>query len=680
MADTPNESPSAPPDPFPDPPLAHLPQRRVYVIFGALMLGMLLAALDQTIVSTALPTIVGDLGGAAHLSWVVIAYLLASTVSTPLWGKLGDLYGRKMFFQAAIVLFLIGSMLSGLSTSMGELIAFRAIQGLGGGGLIVGAQAIIGDVVSPRDRGRYVGLFGAVFGAATVLGPLLGGLFTQYLSWRWVFYINVPIGIVALFVTAAALPKANRVTEHVIDYLGAITLAIAATLLVLFTSLGGTSLPWGSPWIIGFGIGGLVVTGIFVLVERRAEEPVIPLRLFRNRVFSAASAIGFVVGFAMFGALTFLPQFFQIVKGVTPTMSGLRLLPLMGGLFAASIFSGQMISRGGRYKRYPVVGTALMTIGTYLMSTVTMHTQSLVIALYMLIFGVGLGCVMQVLVLSVQNAVGYEDLGTATASANFFRSIGGSFGVAMFGAVFANVLPKRLHHNLPVHTGSFHVQTLTPGLLASLPAPIREGVILSVSQTIQVVFLFAVPICVLAFGLTWLLPEVELRKTVRSGRDIVETVPAFEARTSLQEVELALERVVASEDRGAIYRALAERASLDLSPQACWLLFRLNERPGSSEATLEARFHVVPDVFAAGLASLVDEGLVARESSGSLEITKQGTLVMSELVEAQRASLEELLDGWDPTEHPELEALVRRLATSLLADDDRMLKAATPRS
>ena len=382
----------------------------------------------------------------------------------------------------------------------------------------------------------------------------------------------------------------------------------------------------------------------------------------------------------MFGALTFLPQFFQIVKGVTPTMSGLRLLPLMGGLFAASIFSGQMISRGGRYKRYPVVGTALMTIGTYLMSTVTMHTQSLVIALYMLIFGVGLGCVMQVLVLSVQNAVGYEDLGTATASANFFRSIGGSFGVAVFGAVFANVLPKRLHHNLPIHTGSFHVQTLTPGLLASLPAPIREGVILSVSQTIQVVFLFAVPICVLAFGLTWLLPEVELRKTVRSGRDVVETVPAFEARTSLQEVELALERVVASEDRGAIYRALADRASLDLSPQACWLLFRLNERPGSSEATLEARFRVVPDVFAAGLASLVDEGLVTREPSGSLEITEQGTSVMSQLVEAQRASLEELLDGWDPTEHPELEALVRRLATSLLADDDRMLKAATPRS
>lgn len=679
MAESSDKLPAPSSDAAPQPPLAHLPQRRVYVIFGALMLGMLLAALDQTIVSTALPTIVGDLGGAAHLSWVVTAYLLASTVSTPLWGKLGDLYGRKTFFQAAIVLFLIGSMLSGLSTSMGELIAFRAIQGLGGGGLIVGAQAIIGDVVSPRDRGRYVGLFGAVFGAATVLGPLLGGLFTQYLSWRWVFSINVPIGIVALFVTAAALPRANRVTEHVIDYLGAMVLAVAATLLVLFTSLGGTSLPWGSPWIIGFGTGGIVVTGIFVLVERRAHEPVIPLRLFRNRVFSAASAIGFVVGFAMFGALTFLPQFFQIVKGVTPTMSGLRLLPLMGGLFAASIFSGQMISRGGHYKRYPVVGTALMTIGTFLMSTVNMRTPSLVIALYMLLFGVGLGCVMQVLVLSVQNAVGYEDLGTATASANFFRSIGGSFGVAVFGAIFANVLPKRLHHNLPIHAASFHVEALTPGLLASLPAPIRDGVMLSVTETIQVVFLYAVPICVLAFGLTWLLPEVELRKTVRAGRDVAETVPAFESRTSLQEVELALERVVASEDRGAIYRALAERADLNLGPQACWLLFRLNERPGSSEESLEARFKVVPEVFAAGLASLVEENLVHRDDTGFLEITALGRSAMVRLIDAQRASLEDLLDGWDPTEHPELEALVRQLATSLLADDDKMLKAAVPR-
>ena len=327
-----------------------LTKRRVLVIIGALMLGMFLAALDQTVVATALPTIVGDLHGASHLTWVVTAYLLSSTVSTPLWGKLGDQYGRKVFFQASIVIFLVGSALSGLSQSMLELIVFRALQGLGGGGLMVGAQTIVGDVVSPRDRGRYMGLFMAMFGVTTVIGPLIGGLFVEYLSWRWIFYINVPVGAVALVVTALALPGALSRVHRVIDYLGTALLALAATALVLFTSLGGTSYPWGSPFIVGLGVGGVVLAGLFLWAERRAAEPVIPLKLFGNRVFTSASAIGFVVGFAMFGALTFLPLFLQIVKGVSPTESGVRLFPMMGGLLVASIGSGSW-SAGGAATR-----------------------------------------------------------------------------------------------------------------------------------------------------------------------------------------------------------------------------------------------------------------------------------------------------------------------------------------
>ena len=655
-----------------------LPKRRVLIIFSALMLGMFLAALDQTIVSTALPTIVGDLGGSSHIAWVVTAYLLASTVSTPLWGKLGDLYGRKRLFQASIVIFLVGSMLSGLSTSMIELIAFRAVQGLGGGGLLVGAQSLIGDIVSPRDRGRYVGLFGAVFGVATVLGPLLGGLFTQYLSWRWVFYINVPIGIVALVVTAIALPKRVPTGSRTIDYLGAVVLSAAATCLVLFTSLGGTSFLWTSGTIIALGVGGLILTALFLLVERRAVEPVIPLRLFKNRTFSAASAIGFVVGFAMFGALTFLPLFFQEVKGVTPTASGLRLLPLMGGLFGASILSGQLISRGGRYKVYPVVGTALMTVGLWLMSTVGLATSGWIIALYMLVFGIGLGCVMQVLVLAVQNSVGYEDLGTATASANFFRMIGGCFGVAVFGTIYANVLPKRIVANLHITPSKGQFSTLTPAALSKLPAPIVHGYLLSVTETISLVFLIAVPIGLIAFGLSWLLPEVELRKTVRVGRDPVATLPAPEERSSLKEVELALERVVGAEDRSQVYRALATRAGVDLGPQACWLLFRLAETDTVTEAELDARFKVTEGVLHSGVTELSSKEMISEESGGGLVITARGTETMALLVEARRASLEDLLEGWDPTEHPELEVLVRRLAVSVMADDDRLLKAALP--
>lgn len=500
-----------------------LPPRRVLVIMIALILGMMLAALDQTVVATALPTIVGKLGGAEHISWIITAYILASTVSTPLWGKLGDLYGRKAFFQAAITLFLVGSALSGMSTSMLWLIISRAIQGLGGGGLIVGAQAIVGDIVSPRDRGKYQGLFGAVFAVTTVIGPLIGGVITENISWRWVFYVNLPVGILALIAAAIVLPAALPRIRRVVDYWGTITLALGVTALVLLTSLGGSSYPWNSWQTYVFGACAVVFLGLWALVERRAAEPILPLRLFTNRVFAATSAIGFVVGFAMFGAITYLPVFLQVAKGASPTDSGLQLLPVMAGVLVTSVGTGFLITRWGRYKIFPVLGTAIMTIGLYLLSTVGAATPNGRMYVYMVIFGVGLGGVMQVLVIAVQNAVKHTDLGVATAGATFFRSIGGSFGTAVFGAIFANVLGGRI-------SDALHGASIPPGLegsvdptaLGALPPAVRGAIVDAYSSTIGTVFLWAVPVAAVAFLLTWLLPEIRLRHTVGDEGTAVE--------------------------------------------------------------------------------------------------------------------------------------------------------------
>ena len=664
-------------------------KRRLWLILGALLLGMLLAALDQTIVSTALPTIVGDLHGGSHLAWVVTAYLLASTVSTPLWGKLGDQYGRKTFFQAAIVIFVIGSALAGFSHTMTELIAFRALQGLGGGGLMVGAQTIIGDVVSPRDRGRYMGLFGAMFAVATVIGPLIGGLCVTYLSWRWVFYINLPLGILALFVTGAVLPGHLRRVGHAIDYAGSLLLAGSATSLIIFASLGGISWAWASVPSVATAALGVVLAVAFVLAERSAAEPVIPLSLFRVRVFTAASSIGFVMGFAMFGALTFLPLFMQNVKGVSPTASGLRILPLMLGMLAASVTSGRLVTRWGRYRIFPIVGTALMTIGAYLLSLIDASTNNWLLALYMFVFGVGMGLVMQVLVVAVQNAVSYRDLGVATSSSTFFRMIGGSFGTAVFGAIYAIVFTHTFAPTLARVSASvlknFNPQTLNPALLDKLKST-AEGLLFydkyidAVTHSIQTVFLVAVPISFVAFLLSFLLPEVELRKTVETV-DLGEVQGALQHRSSLQEIELALTRMSARENRAELYGTLAQRAGLDLPPRSVWLLYRLSEKPACSVTEVADRLKIDPELIKPGVDGLLSAGMIeerGRGADGDLHLTAAGSGALEKLSEARRSGLTELLEGWNPEEHPEVIAMVKDLAHALLADDERLVADAMP--
>jgi EmrB/QacA subfamily drug resistance transporter len=492
------------------------PQGRALIpIFGALMLGMFLAALDQTIVSTALPTIVGELGGVDHLSWVVTSYLLASTASTPLYGKLGDMYGRKPMFLAAIVLFLLGSALAGLSGSLGQLIAFRGLQGVGAGGLMVGAQAIIADIVPPRERGRYIGLIGSVFAVASVAGPLLGGFFVEALDWRWVFYVNLPIGAVAVVVVVFRLHLYTPTQRRAIDYLGAALLTAGVSALILVTTWGGNEYAWGSPAIVGLALAGIALLIAFYLQERRAAEPVIPLQLFRSRVFSVASGIGFLLGFAMFGAIVFVPLFLQLVYGVGPTSSGLHMLPLMAGLLGASIVSGRAISRIGRYKAFPIAGTATATAGMLMLSRLDVDTATWLASVDLLVLGIGLGLVMQVVVLVVQNDAPPRDMGAATSTATFFRSMGGSLGVALFGAIFAGRLGSELA-GLPaggegVPTGA----NISPAQVHALPSGVRESFLEAFVHALSPVFLAGATVTALAFALAWALEEVPLRATTQ---------------------------------------------------------------------------------------------------------------------------------------------------------------------
>jgi EmrB/QacA subfamily drug resistance transporter len=505
---------------------ATLSKRQLSWLLGGLMLAMLLAALDQTIVGTALPTIVGELGGIGHYSWVVTAYLLASTASTPLYGKLSDLYGRRPVLLFAILTFLLGSLAAGLSQNMTQLIIFRGVQGLGAGGLMTLAFTIVSDVVPPRERGRYQGLFGAVFGLASVAGPLVGGYFAER-DWRWIFYVNLPIGIAALVLCNQVLRLVhNPRRDHKIDWLGAAVMVAGVSCLLLALSWGGSEYAWNSSTIIGLIVAGVALSLLFLWIEGRATEPILPLRLFGNRTFSLANAAGFVVGFGMFGGIIYIPLYLQIVKGASPTESGLLMLPMMAGIIITSIVSGQLTARWGRYKWFPVFGIAILSLGLLLFSYLRVESPLWVSFSYMVIVGIGLGMSMQTLILGLQNGLEPTDMGAGTSTATFFRSMGGSFGVAVLGTVLNNRLDSHLSVRVPealtqlppelaqqyaAQLAGGQVSIAAPAVIAQLPAPLRAAIESSLVAALHPVFLIAASVCAIGVFLALAMPDLKLR-------------------------------------------------------------------------------------------------------------------------------------------------------------------------
>lgn len=497
-------------------PALRRPNIRV-VLFG-LMIAMMLAMLDNMIVSTALPRIVGEFGGLDHFTWVVTAYVLGTTVSTPIWGKLGDLFGRKPIFLTSVVIFLVGSALCGMAGSdllggpddgMMELIAFRAMQGLGAGGLMVGVLAIIGDLVPPRERGRYQGMIAGIMAIALVAGPLVGGFITDHLSWRWAFYVNLPLGGAALVLLVATLRLPRHRTEHRIDWLGAALLAVGITAIVLITTWGGNEYAWRSPQIVGLVVLAVASLAIFAVVERRAAEPVLPLSLFANRNFALISVIGFLLGFAMYGAMSFLPLYQQTVQGASATESGLLLLPLMFGMLVVSLVVGRTITRTGRYRVFPIIGGAVMSVGMVLLTRLDAQTEVAESSLYLLVLGVGMGFLMQTTMLIAQNSVEQRDLGAASGAATFFRSIGGSFGISLFGAVFANRLANSPAGGM--FGGGEAGAAMDLAKLRELPEAVRALVLGGLADAISHVFLWALLFTVVVPMLAWLIREIPLR-------------------------------------------------------------------------------------------------------------------------------------------------------------------------
>ncbi|WP_067969387.1 MDR family MFS transporter [Mycolicibacter icosiumassiliensis] len=601
------------------------PHRR-NLIFCAIVFGLLMAALDQTIVATALPTIVSDLGNAGHQSWVVTSYLLTSTIATILAGKLGDLFGRKRVFQAAVVCFVTGSVLCGLSASMEMLVGARALQGIGGGAITVTAAALIGEVIPLRDRGRYQGMLGAVFGVTTVIGPLLGGYVTDYLTWRWAFWINVPISVVVLAVAGVAIPALAGRTKPVIDYAGIVLVGLGATGLTLATSWGGNRYAWGSPVIIGLFAGSVVALALFALVESRAAAPILPARLFADPVFAVCCVLAFVVGFAMLGALTFLPTFMQYVDGVSATTSGLRTLPMVVGMLLTSTGSGALVGRTGRYKIFPVVGTALMTIAFALMSQMDASTPALLQSLYLVILGAGIGLSMQVLVLVVQNTSSFADLGVATSGVTFFRTIGSSFGAAVFGSLFVNFLGRRLGSALSA-AGVAADAAASPEALHRLAPQQAEPIVQAYADSLGQVFLWAAPVALLGFVLALFLREVPLKELRDSAVDLGDGFGMPTTASSDDLLENAIGRLLRKNEPGMRLRSIALRPDCQLDVAGLWTVLRIYRYTQvfrtARLSDIGKRLRVPYEILEPTVDQLVAQGYVLRDGD-HLGLTRAG--------------------------------------------------------
>ncbi|MEU7080473.1 MDR family MFS transporter [Streptomyces sp. NPDC046409] len=668
-----------------------LDPRRRNIVFATIVLGILLAALDQTIVGTALPTIVSDLGGAEHMSWVVTAYLLAETVATVLVGKFGDLFGRKLIFQISAVIFITGSFLCGLASNMLLLIIWRGLQGIGAGGLMVTSMALIADIIPLRERGKYQGAIGAVFGVATVVGPLLGGLFTDHLTWRWAFYVNVPIAIVVVVAAARTIPSVRAAGRPVIDYPGIGLVAVGSGALILGTSWGGNEYAWGSPVIIGLFVGGLIALALFCLVETRAKEPMLPMRLFRGPVFAVCSILSFIVGFAMLGAMIYLPTYLQYVDGDSATLSGVRTLPLVIGLLAASIFSGNVVSRTGHYRFFPVIGSLVMAAGLYLLSRMGPGSGVWLESLYMLVLGIGIGLSMQVLTIAVQNTVDYADLGTATSGVTFFRTLGSSFGTAVFGTIYANALRPNLTQSVEQAAraggdpASLARVAESPQAVHALPPEQTAPLAQAYADTLHTVFLWTVPVALLGFVVSLFLKQVKLRDSARaSSTDMGEGF----AQPSTGDPAKVLESAVA----GILHRAgpdtarrIVAESDTRLDTAGAWAVMQVDlftRMVGHAGLRLiAARHRIPPEVLVPVFDRMIEEGYLTGDGR-LFAHTAAGSREAATISAAWGRWLNERLaeDGARPDDR-QLRAAVDVIAKRLLAEDlEQQLAPSTERT